>query len=167
MRYRSTGNRTSVAQLNKGRDQGLTGEWIHRVVRQEGELLWPVQSAIKLVHYLVEGSPRLRAILHLIHHYGVLEAANPAQYSHHQKALIVECCPLNAWYLEVVLNAALIGTRAMHVNLNEQERKSLVDNFNDPNSSLKIIITTYDIGSVGLNLYEACDLVILSALGRS
>ncbi|KGO49252.1 SNF2-like protein [Penicillium expansum] len=138
MRYRTTGEKTDVAQLNKWRAQGLTAEWIHRLVRQKGELLWPVQSAMKLIRYLTEGSPRLRAIFHLIQRHGVLEAADPAQYGHHQKALIVECCPLNAWYLEVVLNAALIGTRAMHAKLNEQERKKL-----------------------------ACDLVILSAPGRS
>ncbi|KAJ6187742.1 SNF2-like protein [Penicillium mononematosum] len=153
MRFRSAGDKTDTVQLYKWRDQGLTAEWIHRVVRQEGELLWPVQRAMKLVHCLTEGSPRLRAIFRLVQNHGVLEAADTAQYRHHQKALIVECCPLNAWCLEVVLNAALIGTRAMHAKLHDQERRSLIDNFNNPNSSLKVMIITYDIGSVGLSCY--------------
>jgi hypothetical protein len=39
MRFRTTGDKTDVAQLNKWRDQDLTAEWIQRLVRQEGELL--------------------------------------------------------------------------------------------------------------------------------
>ncbi|KAJ5487133.1 hypothetical protein N7530_001433 [Penicillium desertorum] len=55
----------------------------------------------------------------------------------------------------------------MHAKLNDQERRSLVENFNDPKSNLKVMIITYNIGSVGLNLHEACDFVILSAPGRN
>jgi superfamily II DNA or RNA helicase len=32
---------------------------------------------------------------------------------------------------------------------------------------LKVLITTYDVGSVGLDLHKACNCVILTAPGRS
>lgn len=38
-----------------------------------------------------------------------------------------ESCPLNAWFLEVVLMTALVGTRSLNSNMNDTERKLLVD----------------------------------------
>ncbi|KAJ5426970.1 SNF2-like protein [Penicillium sp. CMV-2018d] len=53
--------------------------------------------------------------------------------------MIVESSPLSAWYLEVVLNAALICTRVMHSGLNEEQRINLVWDFNNPASALKVL----------------------------
>ena len=120
-----------------------------------------------MISFLATGSPRLRAIFQVILDHKILYPVDRAKYGHHQKAMIVESSPLSAWYLEVVLNAALICTRVMHSGLNEEQRIKLVRDFNNPASALKVLIITYHIGSVGLNLHEACDLVILSTPGRS
>lgn len=56
--------------------------------------------------------------------------------------MIVESSPLSAWYLEVVLNAALICTRVMNSGLNEEQRINLVWDFNNPASALKVLIIT-------------------------
>ncbi|KXG53232.1 uncharacterized protein PGRI_002820 [Penicillium griseofulvum] len=55
----------------------------------------------------------------------------------------------------------------MHSGLNEEQRVNLVRDFNNPASGIKVLIITYNIGSVCLNLHEACVLVILSTPGRS
>lgn len=162
--HRSVGLNTNVSQLEKWREEGVTAEWIHSVVRQNGEL--PVETAADLIAFLVEGAPKLRAILSLLQSHQVLlppEEQSPS----HRKMLIVESCLVNAWFLEVVLNAALVGTRAMHSHLNNAERHALVDKFNEPKSALKVMVITYDIGSTGLNLHKACNLVVLAAPGNS
>lgn len=89
------------------------------------------------------------------------------RFGHHQKILIVDSCPLNAWYAEVVLRAALVDARTLHSALEPSERDTLVNEFNDPQSTLRVLITTYDMGSVGLNLHHACNRVILTSPGRS
>ncbi|KAL2703928.1 hypothetical protein AAEP93_004999 [Penicillium crustosum] len=125
------------------------------------------RSATELIAFLATGSPRLRAIFQVILKYKILYPVDRARHGHHQKAMIVESSPLSAWYLEVVLNTALICTRVMHSGLNEEQRTNLVRDFNNPASGLKVLIITHSIGSVGLNLHEACDVVILSTPGRS
>lgn len=164
LRHQAVGLNTNVPQLEKWRDEGLTAEWIHCVVRQPGEL--PVKTAKDLLVYLTSGSPRLRSILYLIKIYRVLHPPDEDPKSH-RKMLIVEGCPLNAWFTEVVLNTALVSTRTMHAGLNNLERECLVDEFNNPESPLKVLVITYDIGLVGLNLHTACNLVVLSAPGKS
>lgn len=142
----------------------MTGQWVHAVTRQPGEPI--AKTAKELVSALVDGSPRLRAILNLFETLNLLEPVTREDETH-RKMLIVESCPLNAWFIEVVLNLALIGTRTMHAKLKDTGRKALVDEFNNPTSQLKVLIITYDIGSVGLNLHQACNLVVLSAPGKS
>ena len=83
----------------------------------------------------------LALIIRLVQNHGVLKAADTVQYGHHQRlssSNAVLMRGISRWFW----NAALIGTWAMHAKLNEQGRKSLVDNFNNPNSSLKVMIIT-------------------------
>ncbi|KAJ6177996.1 hypothetical protein N7519_008457 [Penicillium mononematosum] len=75
--------------------------------------------------------------------------------------------PINAWYMGKVLRAALVDAKTLHSSLDQQERYLLVKHFNDPRSELKVLIMTYDVGSVGLNLHKACNCVILTAPSRS
>ncbi|KAJ5326908.1 Helicase C-terminal [Penicillium brevicompactum] len=51
--------------------------------------------------------------------------------------------------------------------MRDTERKLLVDEFNDPKSNLSVMIITYDIGSVGLNLHKACNMAVPAAPGNS
>ena len=50
--------------------------------------------------------------------------------------------------------------RHLNSNMRDTERKLLVDEFNDPKSNLSVMIITYDIGSVGLNLHKACNMAV-------
>ncbi|KAJ6150103.1 Helicase C-terminal [Penicillium samsonianum] len=68
------------------------------------------------------------------------------RHGHHQKVLIVDSVPINAWYIEKVLRAALFDAQTLHSSLDQHERDQLVKKFNDP-GDLKVLITTYDVGS--------------------
>ncbi|KAL4904918.1 hypothetical protein BDW74DRAFT_23703 [Aspergillus multicolor] len=43
----------------------------------------------------------------------------------------------------------------------------MADLFNDPNSTLKVLIMLYDVNSIGLNLHKACNRVVIASLPRS
>jgi hypothetical protein len=64
VRHAAVGPNTSVPQLAKWRDVGLTADWIHAVVRQMGER--PLRKAADIIAFLVEGAPKLRAIFYLL-----------------------------------------------------------------------------------------------------
>ncbi|KAJ6176868.1 Helicase C-terminal [Penicillium canescens] len=115
----------------------------------------------------VHGSPCLRVALNEILVRKVLNPVNPNRWNHHQKLIVVESQPVNAWFIETVLRTLLIGVRSFHSALNAQERDTLVESFNDPKSDLRVLVMTYDVGTVGLNLHVACDRIVLSSPGKS
>ncbi|OQE93034.1 hypothetical protein PENNAL_c0006G04773 [Penicillium nalgiovense] len=96
----------------------------------------------------------------------VMRPLDKKHYGHHQKLLIVDSVPINAWYIEKVLSAALVDAKTLHSSLDQQQRDLLVKRFNDPRGELKILMT-YDVGSVGLNLHKARNCVVLTTPGRS
>lgn len=67
--------------------------------------------------------------------------------------------------METVLRAALVNARAIHSKPSIPEREVLKKKSNDPASDLQVLIITYDLGWLGLNLHEACNCVILTAPG--
>ncbi|KAJ5181125.1 hypothetical protein N7491_000679 [Penicillium cf. griseofulvum] len=156
---------THVATLNEWRQENIAAEWVYMVTKEDTDCA--IHSADDLMKFLVHGSPRLRLIFQELLDRKVFEEVDKNRFGHHQKILIVDSCPLNAWYAEVVLRAALVDARTLHSALEPSERDTLVNKFNDPQSTLRVLITTYDIGSVGLNLHHACNRVILTSPGRS
>lgn len=62
--------------------------------------------------------------------------------------------PVSAWFLEVVFQTALTGAAVFHSGMTHEQRIELTKAFNDRASSLKLLIMTYDVGAVGLNLHE-------------
>lgn len=163
----SINRNTYVAFLADLRTKGATGDYIHRITRLPGELSYPAVTGTQLLQHLVHGSPCLRVVLNEILARKVLNPVNPNRWKHHQKLIVVESQPVNAWFIETVLRTLLIGVRSFHSALNAQERDTLVESFNDPKSDLRVLIMTYDVGTVGLNLHVACDRIILSSPGKS
>lgn len=79
---------------------------------------------------------------------------------------MAETTPSNAWYLSVLLRTALIDGRVMHAGLSNRAKGDLVQLFNDPTSSFKVLIMMYDVGAVGLNLQPACNRVFISTIAK-
>lgn len=96
-----------------------------------------------------------------------IELVDKERYKSRQKLLIGETIPVNAFYLQTVLRKCLVDARIFHADLSHQAKSNIVDLFNDPQSSLKVLIMMYDVGAVGLNLHTACDTVLIASIPRS
>jgi hypothetical protein len=161
----SIGGNTHVSTIRIWRIRGLNAQKIHELTRGEGEPL--AQTAIDLLRSLVHGSPAIRLVLQEILKIKAIEKLDKAKYRHHQKLLVGEVLPANAFYLETILRACLIDARVFHADLSHEGKSAMVDTFNDPNSSLKVLIMLYDVGAVGLNLHKSCNRVVIASIPRS
>ncbi|KGO68052.1 Helicase, C-terminal [Penicillium expansum] len=156
---------TKTEQIDNWRKAGARPEYFYRICKDETHLA--LKKAEQLLKFMASGSPRLRVIFQELLTWKILEPLNPGKWCHHQKLLVVECLPATAWFIELALRALLVGVRTLHAGLSTSDRDTLIHKFNDPESDLKVLIMTYDVGSVGLNLHQACGRVILSAPGKS
>ncbi|QKX54988.1 uncharacterized protein TRUGW13939_02078 [Talaromyces rugulosus] len=159
------GGDTHVTTLRLWRAKGMDAEMIHQITRGKGEKL--ARTAEDLLKFLTHGSPALRLIFQELTKVKVIEKVNKERYGHHQKLIIGEVVPANAFLLETVLRACLIDARVFHADLSHQAKSLMVDMFNDAKSSLKVLIMLYDVGAVGLNLHKACNRVLISSIPRS
>ncbi|PGH03057.1 hypothetical protein AJ80_08752 [Polytolypa hystricis UAMH7299] len=133
-----------VSTLMSWRDRGFDADFIHDITRGEGE--FRATTAEELLAYLCEGSPVSRWVFQEVLTIKSIEKLDKARYKHHQKLVIAETLPGNAFYLEEVLRCALIDTRVMHAGLYNKARSELAELFNDPDSSFGVLILLYDAG---------------------
>lgn len=66
---------------------------------------------------------------------------------------------MTAWFMGLGLWALLVGVQTLDAGLSTLEQDA---RFNDSESDLNVMITTYDVGAVELNLHQACDSMIVS-----
>jgi SNF2 family DNA or RNA helicase len=125
------------------------------------------KTAADLLRFLCHGCPTARLVLQEILTHKILEEVNKEIYGHHQKLVISEKVPANALYLSLLLRAGLIDTRVIHAGLSNGARSQLVKLFNDPNSSLKVLIMMFNVSAVGLNLEKAYDRVVIVSIPRN
>ncbi|KAL4794472.1 hypothetical protein BDV19DRAFT_188442 [Aspergillus venezuelensis] len=144
---------TFVKSLKLWRERGLEARFICDLARGEGETSRGI-TADELITYLATGSPVVRLVFQELLTLKALEKVNKAAYGHHQKLIVGEFLPANAFYLQEVLRACLIDARVFHKELSYQARSEMVELFNDPNSSLKFLML-YDVGAVGSKLHKA------------
>jgi len=156
---------THVQTLQSWRERGYEAEFIQDLARGEGEP--KAKTAKDLLLFLCRGSPAIRLVFQEILTGKVLEKVDEVKYRHHQKLLVVEANPPPGWFLEVVLRTALIDCRMMHAGLSNKAKADLCDMFNDPKSTLRVMIILFDVSAVGLNLHKACDRMVALATGRS
>jgi len=161
----TVGGNTYVTTINDWRDRGLEAEYVQEITRQESEP--KARTAKELLEYLVNGSPTTRLALQEVLSAKVIEEVDKERYHQHQKLIIGESTPANAWFMMLVLRALLIDARVLHAGLSNKAKADLVDLFNDPASTLKVLIIQYDVGGYGLNCWIACNRVFLASLGRS
>ena len=159
------GGNTLVATLNAWRDRGFEADFVQDLTRGAGE--HKATSARELLVFLCEGSPAARLLFQEILTTKVLQKVNKAQFGHHQKLIVAESTTANAFYLQVLLRCALIDGRVMHAGFSNRAKSELIEMFNNPNSSLKVMIMMYDVGGAGLNLHLACNSVLLLSIARS
>jgi hypothetical protein len=116
----------------------------------------PPITRMEQLKYLVHGSLTLRHILSQIRDH-LLSVTTT------DKIIITEDTPLVAWYYERVLNYLHVNTRVLGAYLKPEERKRLIDDFNDRKSELKILIVMYAVSAQGVNLDRCCSRVLVAA----
>ncbi|KAF4636083.1 hypothetical protein G7Y89_g2010 [Cudoniella acicularis] len=156
---------THVATLDKWRSENQEADFIQDLTRGEGEPR--SQTAADLVRFLTKGSPTLRLLFQVLLTYHVLDPLNKPFYKHHQKLIYADTVPANAYYVEKTLRAGLVDARTMHSGLSNNARSELVDLFNDPESSLKVLILLQDVGAIGFNMHISCNVIVFGADFRS
>ncbi|KAL2853237.1 hypothetical protein BJY01DRAFT_232331 [Aspergillus pseudoustus] len=161
----TVGGDTHFKTIRSWRNNGLDSDFIHALTRGEGEP--PPHNAESLISHLTRGSPVVRLVFQEILTVKAVERVNKAAFGHHQKLIVGEIVPANAFYLEQVLRACLIDARVFHANLSNHAKTAMVELFNDPNSTLKVLIMLYEVGAVGLNLHKACNRVVIASIPRS
>ena len=152
------GYKTIVQDMEGYRTKGHTAEWVVNMVRRKAD---PVpHTRLQRLQFLADGSPTLRYILHQIKELCLL-AGQPLT-KQQSKLLITEDVPLIAWYWELCLNYLYIHTETLHSGLSFAQRVDLVNRFNNPESSPKVMNLMYTVGSQGTNLDQGSHRVLVS-----
>ena len=99
-----------------------------------------------LLAFLTDGSPQLRISYSIV---------RQVCYKENGKLLVTEDIPFCAKLYKDGLRAAWAHAEVLRSNLSHKQRKKLFEEFNDPDSSIKVLIMMYDVASQGLNLQKA------------
>ncbi|KAI0885784.1 SNF2 family N-terminal domain-containing protein [Annulohypoxylon maeteangense] len=122
------------------------------------------RTALDYVKLAVRKSPILRYILHHVKE-KVLDR-KPGEKI--KKLLIIEARPILAYYYEIVLQFLLINCRTLHAGLSGEQRRELIDSFNDDGDhSCQILIQMYSVGFAGSNLHKSCSQVLVASQAHS
>ena len=108
----------------------------------------PQNSRIGKLWFLADRSPTLRYIINQIQDYvlGSLTISDDPR-----KLVIIKDTPLVAWFWESITKYLYIDAEVLHSGLNNEERWGLVQKFNDPNSSLKVLVPLVSFTTVSIN----------------
>lgn len=158
------GGNTHVKTLQSFREEDREAEFIYHLTRGPTEI---AETASELVHYLVQGSPVMRQVFQELYQIKAIEPLDKKKYQAHQKLILGEVSPANAYFVQCVLRAAGVDARVLHSGLSNKGKSDMVKLFNDPTSRFKCIIMMYDVGAVGLNLHHACNRVLMTSPARA
>ncbi|KAH0346279.1 hypothetical protein KCU83_g7430, partial [Aureobasidium melanogenum] len=156
---------THVATLQKWREAGKEAEFLVELTRGAGET--KPQTAAEIAQFLAKGSPTMSLVCREILAARIIDPLDPEKYKQHQKLIIGEATPANAYWIMSTLRALNIDARILHAGLSNKAKAEMVDMFNNPKSSLKVLIMMYDVGAYGLNLHEACNRILITSIARA
>ena len=153
---RALGFNTLVKDMEGYRARGHSADWFIAMTHQLGDP--STGSRAEKLQYLAEGSPTLRYLLSQIRDY----LLQPHPEGKAIKLLVAEDTPIVAWYWEMVSRFLYVDARVLHSGLTNEERRKLVEDFNTPSASIKVLIMMYNVGSQGTNLDPCCSRVIVA-----
>ena len=77
------------------------------------------------------------------------------------KLLIFVGEPLALWHVKAILDNVGFNVGSLRAGMRAHDRDHLIAEFNDPNSTLQIRLTTTQIGGYSYNLQGACNHVLV------
>lgn len=106
--------------------------------------------------YLLADCLRLRFLFHLLYQEGALELSRDAT-----RFLIFTNWPMTCWLVEMFLSGLGVDFVVINASMTAEHRSAMVEKFNDPDSTVRVLLTTFSCGSLGLNLHSQCSRVVL------
>ncbi len=152
---------TLVSSLEEYRDAAFDGFRFARFMCTKLKLALPTTAA-EYLEFCCVGSPFLRTLIYMICREG--KFLSPRK---HGKFIVTEDVPLNAMFIEWVLNMLGVNVTVYHAGLTNAERTALQEEFNDPKSKLSGMVLMYDVGGTGLNLWCDCWHVFMCTGGKN
>ncbi|KJX94525.1 hypothetical protein TI39_contig4182g00005 [Zymoseptoria brevis] len=111
----------------------------------------------EMMKWLSYGSPKLR---YLIEYYATKVMRSPDR-----KLMVCEDIPFSAWFWELAFATMNIPAATYHGDLSEKQRRKMVADFNDPNSTLRVLICEYGCTVAGMNFQKCCNDVFVCTAG--
>ncbi|KAJ5366985.1 hypothetical protein N7541_000926 [Penicillium brevicompactum] len=68
---------------------------------------------------------------------------------------------MTRWLVEIFLSGLGVDFVVINASMTAEHRSAVVEKFNDPDSTVRILLTTFSFGSLGLNLLYQCSRVVL------
>lgn len=107
--------------------------------------------------YLATECPRLRYLLRIFDVEGLFAEASTTR----PRFIVVCHWPIVAWLVEMFLRALGLRYVTIAAGSSMNDRTEAATNFNDPRSDCTVLLTTYNLGGLGLNLHTECSRVVL------
>ena len=133
----------------KFNDKGISFFWSR--IRPSPRLP-PYADRHSMGYVITVDSPKLQAMLGCIH--GVVNVQK-------KKLLTFVGGPLALWHVEGIIDNAGFNVGSLRAGMGAHERDHLIAEFNDPNSSLQILLTTPAVGGSSYNLQGGCHHVLV------
>ncbi|KAK7893822.1 hypothetical protein LTR67_006523 [Exophiala xenobiotica] len=111
------------------------------------------KDRLETLKAMLYGCPKGRYLLKLLRHHIIV--------CNEKKVLIFVDVPVSGQYVEWMLKAMHYHAAFMDSNVDETTKAKMVADFNDENSDLEVLITTYRIGAQAVDLQAHCSTVIL------
>lgn len=112
---------------------------------------------IQRADYLARECPRLRYLLRIFNAEGLFAEANVTR----PRFIVVCHWPIVAWLVEMFLRALSLNYVTIAAGSSMDDRSDAATKFTDPRSSCTVLLTTYNLGGMGLDLHRECSRVVL------
>lgn len=141
----------AFSQVGDDREFGL---FFHRTIQDRATAIPTNRMAV--ARYLSYGSPRLRFLLHLLFTEGSLNDSGP------RPRFLVYCnWSFTRWLVEMFLSATGADFTVIHAGMSVERRSAAIQQFTNPGSTTAVLLTTFNWGSLGLNMHGCCGRIIL------
>lgn len=110
------------------------------------------------LEFLLRGSPKMRAMLPILRDQVII---------HGEKAIVWTQFPAEQVYVAATLVEANFNARVFHAGLSVHERSVLIKQFTQDPTSCSVLICSYGVNAMGLNLQNLCRNVHLFSPGMS
>ncbi|KAH8422486.1 uncharacterized protein LDX57_000239 [Aspergillus melleus] len=137
-------------------------EYWERTVQDKSSTM--PSSGYDIAHYLAEDSPKLRYLLQIFSDEGLLP--NPAASG--APRFIIFCInPRVRWLVEMFVTALGIGFSAIRLGTRANAKFKISADFTNRGSSDRVLLSTFQCTSQGLNLHRCCSRIIVLQTPRN